>query len=134
MDAAVRAAAAALPAWAETQAVERARVMFRFREVVEKHSDELARLVTREHGKTMAESRASVQRGVEMIEFACGIPSLIMGQTLPNIASTTMPSMSVRESPFSEPCTRRLPPVHIALEPPTSNTPVVTDGTVPAIS
>ncbi len=53
---------------------------------------------------------------------------------LPNIASTTMPSMSVRESPESEPCTSRLPPVHIALEPPTSNTPVVTEGTVPAMS
>jgi malonate-semialdehyde dehydrogenase (acetylating)/methylmalonate-semialdehyde dehydrogenase len=61
--------------------------MFRYREAIEKQTDELARLVTREHGKTLAESRASVQRGVEMIEFACGIPSLLMGQTLPNIAA-----------------------------------------------
>src|SRR5204862_1770574 len=59
----------------------------RFRDKLESHSEELARLVTREHGKTLAESRASVQRGVEMIEFACGIPSLLMGQTLPNIAT-----------------------------------------------
>ena len=51
-----------------------------------RHADELARLVTREHGKTLAEARASVQRGIEMVEFACGIPSLLMGQTLPNIA------------------------------------------------
>ena len=73
------AAATALPAWAETPAVERARVLFRFRERLAAEAEELARLVTREHGKTLAESRASVQRGVEMVEFACGIPSLLDG-------------------------------------------------------
>ena len=83
---AVAAAARALPGWAETPAVERARVLFRFRERLAKESEELARLVTREHGKTLAEARASVQRGLEMVEFACGIPSLLMGQILPNIA------------------------------------------------
>ena len=87
VDAVVQAAATALPAWAETPAVDRARVLFRFRDKLEKHTDELARLVTREHGKTLAEARASVQRGIEMVEFACGIPSLLMGQTLPNIAT-----------------------------------------------
>jgi malonate-semialdehyde dehydrogenase (acetylating)/methylmalonate-semialdehyde dehydrogenase len=87
VDRVVQAAAAALPAWAETPVVERARVMFRFRELLLRHAEELAQLVTREHGKTLAESRASVQRGVEMVEFACGIPSLIMGQTIQNIAS-----------------------------------------------
>src|SRR5438128_11950167 len=61
--------------------------MFRFRDLFCQKAYALARLVTREQGKTLAESRASVQRGVEMIEFACGIPSLLMGQTLPNIAS-----------------------------------------------
>jgi malonate-semialdehyde dehydrogenase (acetylating)/methylmalonate-semialdehyde dehydrogenase len=86
VDRAVQAAAAALPAWAETPVVERARVLFRFRDLLERHADELAHSVTREHGKTLAESRASVQRGVEMVEFACGVPSLIMGQTLANIA------------------------------------------------
>src|SRR3982751_2980103 len=86
VDRAVRAAAAALPAWAETPAVERARVLFRFWDRLTAHADDLAQLVTREHGKTLAESRASVQRGIEMVEFACGIPSLLMGQTLPNIA------------------------------------------------
>ena len=80
VDRAVQAAAAALPAWAETPVVERARVMFRFRERLAAHAEELASLVTREHGKTLAEARASVQRGVEMVEFACGIPSLFMGQ------------------------------------------------------
>src|SRR5262245_58536316 len=84
---AVQSAVSALPEWAETPAVERARVLFRFRDRLEKHADELAALVTREHGKTLAESRASVQRGIEMVEFACGVPSLLMGQTLPNVAA-----------------------------------------------
>jgi malonate-semialdehyde dehydrogenase (acetylating)/methylmalonate-semialdehyde dehydrogenase len=87
VDRAVRAAAAALPAWSETPAVERARVLFRYRELLARHAEELAASVTREHGKTLAESRASVQRGVEMVEFACGIPSLLMGQCLDNIAA-----------------------------------------------
>ena len=82
----VEAAAAALPAWSETPVVERARVMFRFRAIMEEHFEELAALVTREHGKTLAESRAEVNRGIEVIEFACGIPSLITGEILPNIA------------------------------------------------
>jgi malonate-semialdehyde dehydrogenase (acetylating)/methylmalonate-semialdehyde dehydrogenase len=86
VDRAVRAAAAALPAWAETPVVERARVLFRFRELLSRHAEEVACCVTREHGKTLAEARASVQRGVEMVEFACGAPSLVMGQLLENIA------------------------------------------------
>src|SRR5262245_32008595 len=82
----VEAAAAALPAWAETPVVERARLMFRFRALLEQHFEELAALVTREHGKTLAEARAEVNRGIEVVEFACGIPSLITGEVLPNIA------------------------------------------------
>jgi malonate-semialdehyde dehydrogenase (acetylating)/methylmalonate-semialdehyde dehydrogenase len=60
--------------------------MFRFRALLEKNFEELASLVTREHGKTLAEARAEVNRGIEVVEFACGIPSLIMGEVLPNIA------------------------------------------------
>src|SRR5205807_8772940 len=75
VDRAVRAAADALPAWSETPAVERARVMFRFRELMQARFEELAALVTREHGKTLAEARAEMQRGIEMVEFACGIRS-----------------------------------------------------------
>jgi malonate-semialdehyde dehydrogenase (acetylating)/methylmalonate-semialdehyde dehydrogenase len=82
----VEAAAAALPAWGETPVVERARVMFRFRALLEKNFEELAAIVTREHGKTLAEARAEVNRAIEVVEFACGIPSLIMGEVLPNIA------------------------------------------------
>jgi malonate-semialdehyde dehydrogenase (acetylating) / methylmalonate-semialdehyde dehydrogenase len=66
--------------------VQRCHFLFKFRELLVQHSDELARLVTREHGKTLAESRASVQRGIEVVEFACGTPSLIMGQSIQNIA------------------------------------------------
>jgi malonate-semialdehyde dehydrogenase (acetylating)/methylmalonate-semialdehyde dehydrogenase len=86
VDRAVQAAAEALPAWAETPVVERAQVMFRFRELLVRNTEDLAHSVTREHGKTFAEARASVQRGIEMVEFACGIPSLIMGQCVQNIA------------------------------------------------
>src|SRR5271170_4908798 len=82
----VRAAAEAFGAWAAVPVVERVRVLFKLRELLVARSDELARLVTREHGKTLAEARASVQRGIEVVEFACGIPSLFMGQTLANIA------------------------------------------------
>jgi malonate-semialdehyde dehydrogenase (acetylating)/methylmalonate-semialdehyde dehydrogenase len=82
----VEAAAAALQAWAETPVVERARLMFRFRALLEQHFEELAALVTREHGKTLAEARAEVHRGIEVVEYACGIPSLITGEVLPNIA------------------------------------------------
>src|SRR4051812_11416489 len=86
VDRAVASAAGAFPGWADTPVVERARVLFRFRERLVEKADELAMVVTRENGKTLTESRASVQRGIEMVEFACGIPSLLMGQSLPNVA------------------------------------------------
>lgn len=82
----IEAAHAALPAWAEKPVVERVRYLFRFRELLVQHAEEIACCVTREHGKTRAESRASVQRGMEVVEFACGTPSLIMGQSIQNIA------------------------------------------------
>jgi len=86
-DKVVQIAHAALPAWSETPVVERARIMFKFRTLIEANFDELARLVTREHGKTFPEARAEIQRGMEVVEFACGVPSMIMGQSLPNIAT-----------------------------------------------
>jgi malonate-semialdehyde dehydrogenase (acetylating)/methylmalonate-semialdehyde dehydrogenase len=86
VEAAVAAAAAAFPAWSETPAVERARVFFRYRQLVERDFDRLCRVVSREHGKTHAEARGSVYRGIENIEYACGIPSLLFGDTLENLA------------------------------------------------
>lgn len=84
---AVSAATAAFPEWAEKPVVERARVMFAYRELIEKNFDDLARLVTREHGKTYGESRAEVQRGLEMVEFASSVPVMMAGQTFPQIAA-----------------------------------------------
>lgn len=79
-------AAAAFPAWRDTPSVERARVFFRYRQLVEKNFERLCQSVCREHGKTLSEARGSVQRGLENIEYACGIPSLLMGDTLANVA------------------------------------------------
>jgi malonate-semialdehyde dehydrogenase (acetylating)/methylmalonate-semialdehyde dehydrogenase len=86
VDQAVQAARKAFPAWAETPVVERARVMFRFAHLLEANFDELTRLVTREHGKTPEEAKGDVRRGIEMVELACHAPTLLMGQTLDNVA------------------------------------------------
>ena len=82
----IEAAGAAGPEWAAKPVVQRCHFLFKFRELLVQHSEEIARTVTREHGKTLVESRASVQRGIEVVEFACGVPSLIMGQSIQNIA------------------------------------------------
>ena len=68
------------PAWRDTPAIQRARVMFRFKALVEQHRAELARVITAEHGKTLADADGSVQRGLEVVEFACGIPHLLKGE------------------------------------------------------
>ncbi len=86
VNAAVEAAAAAFPAWRDTPPVERARVFFKLRQLVEQNFDELCRTVSREHGKTHVEARGSVFRGLENIEYACGIPTLLFGDSLKNIA------------------------------------------------
>jgi malonate-semialdehyde dehydrogenase (acetylating)/methylmalonate-semialdehyde dehydrogenase len=86
VDQAVAAATAAFPAWCETPPTERARILFRFKTLLEEHFEELVRCNTREHGKTWVESRGDVKRGIEMVEFACGIPSLLMGESLENVA------------------------------------------------
>src|SRR6476659_1019169 len=87
LDAAVQAAKKAFPAWRDTPVAVRARAMFRFRQLLEDHFEELAATVTREHGKTLDESRGSVRRGIESVERACGIPTLMMGQALEDVAS-----------------------------------------------
>jgi malonate-semialdehyde dehydrogenase (acetylating) / methylmalonate-semialdehyde dehydrogenase len=87
LDAAVAAAKGAFPAWRDTPPVIRARAMFRFKNVLEEDFEELARIVTTEHGKTLEESRGSVRRGIECVEAACGTPSLAMGYGLENIAA-----------------------------------------------
>ena len=84
---AVSAAAAAVPAWAATPALQRARVLFRFKELIEAHRDELAGLITAEHGKVLADARGEVTRGLEVVEFACGIPHLLKGEFSENVGS-----------------------------------------------
>ena len=80
VDAAVAAAKAAQPAWAETNPQRRARVLFEFRRLLEANMDPLARLLSSEHGKVVADSRGDLQRGLEVIEFCCGIPHLLKGE------------------------------------------------------
>ncbi|HWA08975.1 MAG TPA: CoA-acylating methylmalonate-semialdehyde dehydrogenase [Opitutaceae bacterium] len=86
IDAAVAAAQAAFPGWRETPAVDRARVFFRYRQIVEQNFDRICQCVSREHGKTLVEARGSVFRGLENIEYACGAPTLLFGDTLENLA------------------------------------------------
>ena len=78
--AAIVAARAALPEWSDTPALRRARVLFRFRELAEQHAEEIASLLTREHGKVLPDARGEVTRGLEIVEFACGIPQLLKGE------------------------------------------------------
>ncbi|KQY91423.1 methylmalonate-semialdehyde dehydrogenase [Caulobacter sp. Root1455] len=80
LDAAIADAAAAQPAWAATNPQRRARVMFEFVRLLNAHMDELARLLSSEHGKVIADARGDIMRGLEVIEFACGIPHLLKGE------------------------------------------------------
>ena len=84
---AIQAAKAAFPGWAATPASQRARILFRYRDLVEAHRDELAYLCSAEHGKTLDDARGSVTRGIEIVEFACGIPQLLKGELNENVAN-----------------------------------------------
>ena len=77
---AIANAAAAQPAWAATNPQRRARVMFKFLELIAKENESLAQLLSSEHGKTVADAKGDIQRGVEVVEFACGIPNLMKGE------------------------------------------------------
>ena len=87
VDAAAAAAKKAFPAWRDTPAIKRAQSLFKFKAQLEENFEELARIVTTEHGKTLDEARGSVRRGIECVEVACGSPSLMMGYGLENISS-----------------------------------------------
>ena len=87
VDAAVRAAHEALPGWATTTPLRRARVMFRFKDLLEREMDGLAELITAEHGKTLADAKGSITRGLEVVEFACGIPNLLKGEFSGNVGT-----------------------------------------------
>ncbi|HEX7987842.1 MAG TPA: aldehyde dehydrogenase family protein, partial [Duganella sp.] len=80
VDAAVRAAEAAFPAWSATPPLTRARVLFKYLQLCQQHVDEFAAMLTREHGKTFADAQGEVARGIEMVEFAVGIPQMLKGE------------------------------------------------------
>jgi malonate-semialdehyde dehydrogenase (acetylating)/methylmalonate-semialdehyde dehydrogenase len=86
VDAAVLAAAQAFPAWRDTPVNARAQVLYRFKALLEEHFEEMARIVTTEHGKTLNEARGSVRRGIECVEVACGAPSLMQGYGLEDVS------------------------------------------------
>jgi malonate-semialdehyde dehydrogenase (acetylating)/methylmalonate-semialdehyde dehydrogenase len=82
-------AARAAVRWRATPVPDRARVLFRYRELLEEHFEELAALIVRENGKLLIEARGSLRRGIDVVEYACGIPSLLMGRVLTEIARNT---------------------------------------------
>lgn len=87
VDQAVAAACAAHPAWAGTSALRRARILFAFKELLERHLDELAHLVSAEHGKVLSDARGEIIRGIEVVEYACGAPELLKGEFTEQIAT-----------------------------------------------
>jgi malonate-semialdehyde dehydrogenase (acetylating)/methylmalonate-semialdehyde dehydrogenase len=90
------AARAAFPGWAATPALKRARVMFRFKEIVEQRRGELARVIASEHGKLVSDAAGEVTRGLEVVEFACGAPHLLKGEFAPDVG-TGVDSYSLRQ-------------------------------------
>lgn len=86
LDAAVQAARRAFKGWADTPAPRRAEIFFKYRQLLTEHLEELARLVTRENGKTLDEARGDVKRGLEVVEFSCGIAHLAKGEVVPQVA------------------------------------------------
>ena len=87
VDDAVKAAAKAFPAWRSTPPVQRARYLFKFKVLLDKHKEEIAKICNAEHGKTFDESMNDVGRGIENVEHACGVPALMMGTNLEDISS-----------------------------------------------
>ncbi len=93
---AVVAAKSAFPAWAVTTCLKRTRILFKFKSLLEEHLEELAELVTKEHGKSIIEARGSVQRGIDIVEYACGAPELLKGSYSENVGPE-MDCYSIRQ-------------------------------------
>ncbi len=96
VDTAVQAAQKAFPAWADTPPLRRARVMFKFLELLNEHRDELATIITAEHGKVFTDAQGEVTRGIEIVEFACGIPELLKGDYTEQV-STDIDNWTMRQ-------------------------------------
>ncbi|MBD1155565.1 aldehyde dehydrogenase family protein, partial [Pelagibacterales bacterium SAG-MED18] len=93
---AVEIAKKAFETWSLKPPLQRARVMFKFKELIEKNSDELTKLIVSEHGKVFEDARGSLTRGLEVVEFACGIPHLLKGEFSENVG-TNVDSWSMRQ-------------------------------------
>ena len=93
---AIRVATEALPSCSNTPPLKRARVMFKFKELLEKHIDDLASMITSEHGKVFSDAKGEIARGIEVVEFACGIPQLLKGEYTEQVG-TGVDSYSVRQ-------------------------------------
>lgn len=87
VDSVVQSSAAAFPSWSATPPLRRARVMFKFKALLEAHADELAEIISREHGKVFSDAHGEVTRGLEVVEFACGIPQLLKGEYSEQVGS-----------------------------------------------
>ncbi len=96
IDQAVRSGLRAFPQWSQTPAIRRARVMFRFLDLLNKNRDDLARTITREHGKVFSDAQGEVTRGIEIVEFACGIPQLLKGDYTDQV-STGIDNWTMRQ-------------------------------------
>jgi malonate-semialdehyde dehydrogenase (acetylating)/methylmalonate-semialdehyde dehydrogenase len=96
VNAAVVAAKAAFPAWSDTPPIRRARVMFKFLELLNLHKDQLAHLITAEHGKVFTDAQGEVARGIDIVEFACGIPQLLKGDFTDQV-STGIDNWTLRQ-------------------------------------
>ena len=96
VNAAGASAQAAFPAWADTPPIRRARVLFKFLELVNVHKDKLAHLITAEHGKVFTDAQGEVSRGIDIIEFACGIPQLLKGDFTDQV-STGIDNWTLRQ-------------------------------------
>jgi malonate-semialdehyde dehydrogenase (acetylating)/methylmalonate-semialdehyde dehydrogenase len=96
LDQAVEVAKKAFETWSLKPALQRARVMFKFKELIEKNSDELTKLIVSEHGKVYEDAKGSLTRGLEVVEFACGIPHLLKGEFSENVG-TNVDSWSMRQ-------------------------------------
>jgi malonate-semialdehyde dehydrogenase (acetylating)/methylmalonate-semialdehyde dehydrogenase len=85
VDEAVASALKAFPAWSEQSSLRRSRVMFKFKELLDRHHDELAEIISREHGKVFSDAKGEVTRGIEIVEYACGAPNLLKTEFSDNI-------------------------------------------------
>jgi malonate-semialdehyde dehydrogenase (acetylating)/methylmalonate-semialdehyde dehydrogenase len=85
VESAIAAAEAAFPAWRDTPPLKRARIMFRFKELLEQHADDIVELITEEHGKVLHDALGELQRGIEVVEYACGAPEFLKGEHSKNV-------------------------------------------------